>query len=208
MKYGVLISLLTLASFCVINCTRQVQEQNNVTAVTGEKKQVEPDLYFGTSLSEAEADFVANTIASNYADIKFARLAMTRSENKRLQEIAKSLADDHLKVLNGLICFAHKRGIVIPAEENFEAKRTIRTLEIDDHDKFERRWCTALLDKHETALKQFEYMWEQTEDTELREWISSTLPELITHLEKLMEYKEAYSTRPQVKMTSQERSSF
>lgn len=202
--------LLTLVSFCAINCTskRKLPEQNVVTAVTVEKKPVERDLYFGTSLSEAEADFVANTIASNYADIKFARLAIARSDNKRLQEIAKSLADDHMKVLNGLICFAHKRGIVIPAEENFDAKRTIRALEIDDREKFDRRWCLALLDKHETALKQFEYMWEQTEDTELREWITTTLPGLIAHLEKLMEYQETYSARPQVKMTSQERSSF
>jgi putative membrane protein len=208
MKARIIIFLLFSASVCLLNCARQMREPDRTAATAVEAKQsVEPDLYFGASLSEAEEDFIANAVASNYADIKFARLAISRSENKKVKEIAKTLADDHSKVLNGLICFAHKRGIVIPAEENFEAKRTISSLEKDD--QFDRHWCSELLDKHETALKQFEYMWEQTEDLELREWINNTLPELIAHLEKLMEYEGSYSSRtPNVKMTSQERSSF
>jgi putative membrane protein len=205
MKTGIFI-LLSFASTVLLNCARRTQEVDRPVAAAEPKKEVEPDLYFGTSVNEAEADFIANAVASNYAYIKFAKLAISKSDNKQVKEIATALADDHSKVLNGLICFAHKRGIVIPAEENVEAKRRIKSLE-NDRDQFDRRWCLELMDKHERALKQFEYMWEQTEDIELRQWISNTLPELVSHLEQLMEYEGTYAVTP-VKMTAQERSSF
>src|SRR5436190_14520989 len=102
MKIRVAILFLTLGSACVMNCAKQSKKVEPVPAAAVElKKDVDPDAYFGTSLSETESDFIANVVASNYADIKFARLAISRSANKKVKEIAKTLADDHAKVLSG-----------------------------------------------------------------------------------------------------------
>ena len=160
------------------------------------------DKFFGKSLSEGDADFIANAVAANYAEIKFARLAFTKSSNLQVKHIATLLEKDHSKVLAELICFAHKRGIVIPAEESHDAKIKIISLKDRYLTEFDRRWCLELLDKHEMTIKQFEYMWEQTEDIELREWITSSLPGLMAHLEHLMEYQDNSSPYPNLRITA------
>ena len=45
-------------------------------------------------------------------------------------------------------------------------------------------------------------MWEKTEDIELRAWIRKSLPELMTHLERLMEYQDNSSPSPNLRMTA------
>ena len=160
------------------------------------------DEFFGKSLSEGDTDFIANVVAANYAEIKFARLALTKSSNPQVKHIATLLEKDHSKVLAELICFAHKRGIVIPAEESHDAKIKIISLKDRYLTEFDRRWCLELLDKHEMTIKQFEYMWEQTEDIELREWITSSLPGLMAHLEHLMEYQDNSSPYPNLRITA------
>ena len=187
------LSLMT----CLFMCSPKVKDEDRRNYI-----EEGHDKFFGKSVSERDADFIANAVAANYDEIKFARLALSKSSNPQVKHIATLLERDHSKVLAGLICFAHKRGIVIPAEESHDAKIKISSLKDRHHTEFDRRWCLELLDKHEMTVKQFEYMWEKTEDIELRAWIRKSLPELMTHLEHLMEYQDNSSPSPNLRMTA------
>lgn len=193
LSFFLLSSILT----CFFECRPKVREDDRRNNVKQDS-----DKFFGKGLSEGDADFIANAVAANYSEIKFARLALTKSSNPQVKRIATLLEKDHSKVLAGLIWFAHKRGIVIPAEESHDAKIKIISLNDRYYTEFDRRWCLELLDKHEMTVKQFEYMWEKTEDIELREWITSSLPGMMAHLEHLMEYQDNSSPSPNLRMTA------
>src|SRR5688572_32865083 len=51
---------------------------------------------------EKDADFVVNTIAGNYCEVKLAQLALTRSKDPGVRKMAQGLEADHSKIITDL----------------------------------------------------------------------------------------------------------
>jgi len=135
---------------------------------------------------EKDADFIVNVMASNYADVKLAQLALDRSANDGVKMTATMLKADHDKSITELKAYAAKNGITVPLEETDDAKKEYRNLaEEKELDDFNEKWCDKLADNHEDAIKYFERRLDKTEDAELKNWITATLPGLRSHLEML-----------------------
>lgn len=145
----------------------------------------ENDKNFDNKSSEKEADFVVETIAGNFANVKFAQLAMDRSGNETVKEVAEMIDKDHEQLIKELKGFANMRGIAIPLEENENAHRKLKDLSDTDDKSFDEKWCNELTSRHEKTIQSLEDMWERTNDEELKKWINSALPGLRNNLVKL-----------------------
>ena len=150
----------------------------------------ENDKNFETKSSEKEADFVVETIEGNFANVKFAQMAMDRSENVRIKEVAAMIQKDHESLIRELKGFANMRGIAIPLEENKNARRKIDDLSSTNDQSFDEKWCRELTNRHEKTIEKLEDMWEHTNDEELKKWINSALPGLRNNLVKLQSCHE------------------
>ena len=140
---------------------------------------------------EKDADFIVNTIAGNYAEIKLAKLAQTRSNDKGIKDMAQMLEKDHNQVLNDLKSYAGKNNITVPIEESNDAKKDYNDLaEIQDVNKFDEKWCNMLKDKHQKSIDNFEKRLNRSEDAELKTWITATLPTLRMHLDMLKQNED------------------
>ena len=69
-------------------------------------------------------------------------------------------------------------------------KRIIDKLAENTGGDFDEKWCETLEDKHEKSINNFEARLDKTEDPELKDWITATLPGLRTHLEMLKEHDD------------------
>ncbi len=140
---------------------------------------------------EKDADFIVNVMAGNYADVNMAQLALTRSTNAEVKKTATLLKAHHEKAITELKGYAAKNGISVPLEESDDAKKEYNNLadekELND---FDEKWVDQVADKHEKAINYFERRLDKTEDPELKNWISSTLPGLRSHLELLRANEE------------------
>lgn len=145
----------------------------------------ENDRNFETKASEKEADFVVETIAGNYANVRFSQLAMERSSNGLVRDAAAMIEKDHEKLIKELKGFANSRGITIPLEETRNAKKKLDDLASTNEKSFDEKWCRELTNRHEKTIEQLEQMWEKTKDEELKQWINSALPGLRNNLVKL-----------------------
>ncbi|HMJ71601.1 MAG TPA: DUF4142 domain-containing protein [Cyclobacteriaceae bacterium] len=145
----------------------------------------ENDKNFETKSSEKEADFIVETISGNYANLMLSQLALERSENENVKEIAEIIEKNHAKLIKELKGFANMRGITIPIEENKNARKKLENLTSADNASFDEKWCRELTNRHEKTIEQLENMWEQTRDQELKTWINSALPGLRNDLVKL-----------------------
>lgn len=150
----------------------------------------ENDKNFESKSSEKEADFVVETIASNFANVKIAQMAMDRSGNEAVKEIAAMIDEDQEKLIKELKGFANMRGISIPLEENENARRRLTDLSNADDKSFDEKWCRELTARHEKTIRSMENMWERTNDDELKKWINSALPGLRNNLVKLNSCRE------------------
>lgn len=150
----------------------------------------ENDKNFETKSSEKEADFVVETIEGNFANVKFAKLAMDRSENGRVKEVAAMIEKDHENLIKELKGLANMRGIAIPLEENKNARRKLDDLSDSEGKSFDDKWCRELTNRHEKTIEKLEDMWKNTKDEELKKWINSALPGLRNDLVKLQSCHE------------------
>lgn len=140
---------------------------------------------------EKDADFIVNTIAGNYAEIKLAKLAQSRSNDAGVKDLAEMLEKDHTQVVNDLKSYASKNNITVPIEESTDAKKDYNDLaEIQDVNKFDEKWCDALKDKHQASIDKFEKRLSRTDDAELKTWITATLPTLRMHLDMLKQNED------------------
>src|SRR5690348_3369433 len=63
---------------------------------------------------EKDADFVVNAVAANYAEIKLAQLAQTKSSDVAIKEMAALLEKDHAELVNQLSGYAAQKGLSVP----------------------------------------------------------------------------------------------
>jgi putative membrane protein len=170
--------LLSACFIVVVGCQNPNDNSERVAKKANDKN-------FETKASEKEADFVVETISGNYANVRFSQLAMERSANDRVKEVAAMIEKDHEKLIKELKGFANMRGITIPLEENMIAKKKLDDLADTNEKSFDEKWCRELANRHEKTIEQLEQMWQKTTDEELKTWINSALPGLRNNLVKL-----------------------
>jgi putative membrane protein len=167
----------------ISSCVHRTENSERIAKKTNDK-------HFGTKSSEKEADFVVETISGNYANVKFAEMAIDRSENEDIRHVAAMIDRNHQKLIRELKGFANMRGITIPLEENVNARRKLDDLAGMDDRTFDEKWCRELANRHEKTIEELEDMWEHTSDEELKKWINSALPGLRNDLVKLQSCHE------------------
>lgn len=182
MKYiSTLMVAAVVAAITFSSCSTKSNEtdSNKVAEEANEDK-------FKSNESENDAKFVAETVAGNYAEIQLAQLAVQKSTSTMVKDVAGTLEKEHNKLLKELQAFADKKAISVPVEPQENAKKKIEDLtkETDTKD-FNKDWCKEMVDKHENTIKEFENRFEKTQDTDLKNWISETLPHLRMHLDKV-----------------------
>jgi putative membrane protein len=141
--------------------------------------------------NEKDADFIVNVMAGNYAEVKLAQLALDRSTNDGVKKTATMLETEHARIITELKGYATKNGITVPLEETDDAKEEYNNLaEEKELDDFDEKWCDKLATKHEETINYFEQRLDKTEDVELKNWITATLPGLRGHLDMLRTSEE------------------
>jgi len=145
---------------------------------------------FETREQKQEADFVVEAIAQNYANIRFAQLAMNKSGNSDIREVAAIIEKDQATELRKFKGFAGQKGISIPLEENEDARHKLNELANEETKNFNERWCRDLAKRNEREIQSFESMWEKTADDDLKELINTALPDMRNHLVRLRSCQE------------------
>lgn len=179
---------MTLASLVLMLACDTRRESDSDTNDNEDSKEVAEeanDEKFDDKSMENDADFVANTVAANYGEIKFAGLATQRSANPEVKKAAAMMVEDHTKALNELKTLAQSKAITVPVEEDDEARRKTERFSDEAGKDFDKKWCNEMIDRHDESIRKFENRMEKTEDAELKAWISKTLPVLRNHRDHL-----------------------
>jgi putative membrane protein len=159
------------------------RDQSNDSAKTAEEQN---DDKFQTQKAEADADFIAEAVASNYAEIEMAQLGVNRSNNSEIKEVGRELETAHNKLLKDLQNLAGKKEISIPAGSDDADRRKIDDLNKEEKIKdFNKEWCETMVKKHEKSIEKFEERLAKTEDPDVKAFVNESLPHLRAHLEKV-----------------------
>ena len=185
-------TLLVAASTFFISCGDDADgpeddDSSDTTATTKSEAEDKNDSALPSKESEKNAQFVVDVVASNYGEVKLAKLAQQKASNSELKDVAKMLEADHNAVLNDLKQLASTKGITVPTEENGAAKDKLKELTDEKTSEFDKEWCETLMDSHKASISKFENAANDISDPEIRNFVNTTLPKLRTHHDRLME---------------------
>jgi predicted outer membrane protein len=182
--------VLITASIYLISCGDDgsvAAGESDTTATTKEDAEDKNDSALTMKAAEKDAQFLVDVAASNYGEVKLAKLGQQRSSHKDLKEVAKLLEADHTAVLNELKRLASAKTITLPTEENAETKDKLRELGEDNASEFDKEWCEILMDSHKNSITRFENAVTDVSDADIKNFLNTVLPKLRTHHDKLME---------------------
>ncbi len=182
-----ILTVVSLVSLLACNDARREHDgmTSNDDKDSKERAEDANDEKFEDNDMEKDADFVANTVAANYGEIKFAQLAKQNSANPEVKKMADMLVKDHTKTLNDLKAFASSKAISVPVEADDEAIRKTERFSDEAGKDFDKKWCKEMIDRHEESINKFEKRLDKTEDADLKALINKTLPTLRSHRDQL-----------------------
>jgi len=185
MKRLMILGALMIVGYLLTSC-----EPSKRTEDGAEQGGVNTDMALENSDEKKDADFVVNTMEASYAEIEIAKLALERSADEQVKSLAKKLEDDHNAIIGELRTYADEKGIVVPIAETDQQRKELNQLAGKDARNFDQELCEVLMDNHKEAVNEFEQKLDKTEDPELKNWISKTLPTLKSHVEMLKAHDE------------------
>lgn len=170
-----------LAGSLIVACQDETkpEESKEVAKEQNEQK-------FDADSSQEKSAFAVEAASGNLAELKLAQLAIQKSSNKEIKDIAKMLETDHTAALGDLKSIASVKGITLPTDEPDKTKELITDLSDDKPADFDKNWVKALMDKHEKTISDYEKALNDLKDEDLKAWITKVLPTIRSHHDKLM----------------------
>lgn len=171
--FPIIILMALLASSCT---PRESQVDSKQMA---DEKNLEK---FTTRAARRDAKIVTAAVASSLAQIRLADLAIEKTRDPEVKNIALHMKNEHEMLLADLTDYAAHRVITVPTTE----ERSVRT-KIDEFKtesaRFNKKWCAAVLDYNKDSIKNLEDASAEAGDDDLRAWCNATLPRLRRNLD-------------------------
>jgi putative membrane protein len=134
------------------------------------------------AVSAADSQFSSKAAASGLAEVQLGKLALEKSSNKNVKQLAQRMLDDHGKADNQLAIIAKQKDLALPAKPDADATKAYAKLDKKSGQAFDQAWSKVIIKDHQAAVKLFSSESSQGKDAELRKFAAATLPTLQAHL--------------------------
>lgn len=178
---------LSAALFGFISCENKSEHSENMEhkheSKTEEVAKEQNDAKFTESDDEKNAKFLVKATEINMEEISLGKLAQQKSTNTDVKELGKMMEKAHTKGLADVRALALKKGISVPTGDTEDVQNTYTKFSDKDQKEFNKDYADQMVDGHKKAIELFEKESKESSDADIREWASSMLPELRTHLD-------------------------
>jgi putative membrane protein len=130
-----------------------------------------------------DAMFMRNAAADSLAEIQLGRIALDKSSSAQVKQLAQRIIDDHTKANDQLMAIAQRKQVSLPTEPMPMQKREADSLQAMSGAAFDQAYARTMVEDHRKAIKMFGMQSQNAADGDLRQFASTTLPVLKTHLQ-------------------------
>lgn len=136
-----------------------------------------------TALNSAEKKFLSDAASGGQYELALAQLATVQASDSSVKSYAAMLVSDHTMANQKLQLLAQRRNVVLPTVLPPDKQEIIDRLTKVTGPAFDRQFIQIVgLHDHKTDIGLFEKASREAKDSEVREFASSTLPTLRSHL--------------------------
>ncbi len=132
---------------------------------------------------EADAQYLVAAAEINLEEIQLGALAQEKSAMVNVKDLGKMMQTGHSKALDELKTLAAKKQITIPTMLTDNGKEAETELMKKNGRDFDKNYCNRMVSGHKSAIDRFEKIAKDATDADIRNWASSLLPALRSHLD-------------------------
>lgn len=126
--------------------------------------------------------FVTQAAEANLAEIKTSQLALSKSQDTQVRNVAQEMVDDHTKANQQLAALAGQKSLKVPDDTDMTHKATMKLLEAKSGDSFDKSYIDQMQKDHQKAMALFRDAAQSPKvDADLKAYATSTLPTLQHH---------------------------
>lgn len=135
------------------------------------------------SIASADLQFSREAAAAGVAEVQFGELALKKSSNDRVKNLARHIVDDHRKADAELASLGNQKQIALPTEPSADASKAYTKLRKESGRAFDQAWTKMMIKDHQDAIKLFTAEASKGKDSDLRKFAATALPTLQSHLD-------------------------
>ena len=135
--------------------------------------------------------FVHKASIANEFEIESSKLALDKSENSDVKDLAKRMIDDHEKTGDKLKDVLDSANIDAKPADELDSKhqKILDELKAASADKFDDEYLSAQTDAHKEAINLFSNYAKNGKEAKLQKFAEQTLPTLKDHLKHVRKVK-------------------
>jgi putative membrane protein len=142
-----------------------------------------------SSLSKADSAFMLTASNAGMTEIILGNIAVNNASSDKVKEFGQMMIKDHGSAGNQLKKIAMARNIALPDSVSKESKKHIAEMEKKKGKDFDKAYVNMMIEGHEKVLKEFEAFQSKGADSELKAFVSQTIPVIKGHLDTVKSIK-------------------
>lgn len=187
------VGLTLLVVYSISSCKNKTPDPVDQAEKSNEAK-------FDNKAQEKDAEFVVKAAEVNLEEIILGKLVQQKGGSSHVVALGKMMQEQHQKSMDELTALAKTKMITIPttSTENINEAYT-KLNKKTSGSEFDKAYADMMVDGHEETIRLFEMAATDCQDTDIKSWAASKLPELRVHLDHAIQCKKdcekAYSTK-------------
>lgn len=135
-------------------------------------------------ISHQAKEFLKDAAQANQMEISVADIALEKSQNKEVRDLAQTLRMDHQMNFSQLQPLARSHGVALNSTLTWLNQRTVNHLQKTSDADFDKEYATTMVKDHVACIKSFDKAVADIQDSDVRAYAQNTLPTLRGHLMK------------------------
>ncbi len=134
---------------------------------------------------EKDADRVIELYGANLYELKVSEEAVNKASTADVKQLASMMVKAHGKMTADLQQLATRKGITLPGELTNDQLRDMDNLKDKTGLDYDKEYLDQMKNKHEDSIDKLEKTSEKSEDAEIKQWASQSVPEVRSHLDMI-----------------------
>lgn len=135
---------------------------------------------------EKAANKLVHAYSANMFEIKAAENAAMNASTEDVKKLSAMLIEAHTKMNADVKTLAEAKGVMLPTELTEAQRKELEKLAEKTGIDYDKAFTDKMKSKHEDAVKFYEKTSEKCDDPQVRNWASTTAPEVRSHLDMVL----------------------
>ncbi|HSR19153.1 MAG TPA: DUF4142 domain-containing protein [Ignavibacteriaceae bacterium] len=126
--------------------------------------------------------FIKKAVIGGMMEVELGKYAQQNAASQSVKDFGKMMETDHSKAIDELKSLAQKNNFTVPDKMDEKHMDKVENLKAQKGGDFDKAYMDMMVEDHEKNIDKFQGALNRVQNSELKDWISKTLPTIKNHL--------------------------